>query len=233
LFLNYFSCSPAAIKRKEEESDDPSFMNEESDDSCYMTSTAGDMSNEKKASDEDDDNDDDCDSVSAQMATPSSYVVLDYHNQQQQQAQTPGEMAKSFYETQRNTNNNINTILANSLNASLNHSPKMVISQMINDPSSTTTTHYLNSTTSSSSTSSSHQPQMKKPRLVFTDIQRRTLQAIFKETKRPSKEMQVTIAQQLGLEVATVSNFFMNARRRSMDKWKDQDDEDSNSSSLK
>lgn len=73
----------------------------------------------------------------------------------------------------------------------------------------------------------------KKPRLVFTDIQRRTLQAIFKETKRPSKEMQVTIAQQLGLEVATVSNFFMNARRRSMDKWKDQDDENSNCSSAK
>lgn len=41
----------------------------------------------------------------------------------------------------------------------------------------------------------------KKPRLVFTDIQRRTLHAIFKETKRPSKEMQQTIAQQLGLEV--------------------------------
>lgn len=37
--------------------------------------------------------------------------------------------------------------------------------------------------------SESRQP--KKPRLVFTDIQRRTLQAIFKETKRPSKEMQV------------------------------------------
>lgn len=74
--------------------------------------------------------------------------------------------------------------------------------------------------------------QAKKPRLVFSDIQRRTLQAIFKETKRPSKEMQVTIAQQLGLEVATVSNFFMNARRRSMDKWRDQDDDNSNSSSL-
>ncbi|KAL3311824.1 Hepatocyte nuclear factor 6 [Cichlidogyrus casuarinus] len=41
----------------------------------------------------------------------------------------------------------------------------------------------------------------KKPRLVFTDIQRRTLHAIFKETKRPSKEMQATIAQQLNLEV--------------------------------
>lgn len=40
----------------------------------------------------------------------------------------------------------------------------------------------------------------KKPRLVFTDIQRRTLHAIFKETKRPNKDMQQTIAQQLGLE---------------------------------
>lgn len=54
----------------------------------------------------------------------------------------------------------------------------------------------------------------KKPRLVFTDIQRRTLHAIFKETKRPSKEMQATIAKQLGLELSTVANFFMNARRR-------------------
>ncbi|CAH8664441.1 unnamed protein product [Dicrocoelium dendriticum] len=63
--------------------------------------------------------------------------------------------------------------------------------------------------------------QVKKPRLVFTDIQRRTLHAIFKETKRPSKEMQSTIAQQLGLEVSTVANFFMNARRRSLDKWQE------------
>ncbi|XP_034112007.1 homeobox protein onecut isoform X1 [Drosophila albomicans] len=66
-------------------------------------------------------------------------------------------------------------------------------------------------------------PQPKKPRLVFTDLQRRTLQAIFKETKRPSKEMQVTIARQLGLEPTTVGNFFMNARRRSMDKWREDD----------
>ena len=66
----------------------------------------------------------------------------------------------------------------------------------------------------------------KKPRLVFTDIQRRTLHAIFKETKRPSKEMQATIAQQLGLEVTTVANFFMNARRRSLDKWKDENGND-------
>lgn len=35
--------------------------------------------------------------------------------------------------------------------------------------------------------------------------------------------MQVTIARQLGLEPTTVGNFFMNARRRSMDKWKDED----------
>jgi hypothetical protein len=47
------------------------------------------------------------------------------------------------------------------------------------------------------------------------------LQAIFKETKRPSKEMQITISQQLGLELSTVGNFFMNARRRSQDKWLD------------
>ncbi|XP_039626220.1 hepatocyte nuclear factor 6 [Polypterus senegalus] len=67
----------------------------------------------------------------------------------------------------------------------------------------------------------------KKPRLVFTDVQRRTLHAIFKENKRPSKELQITISQQLGLELTTVSNFFMNARRRSLDKW--QDDGSSNS----
>ncbi|KAF6216628.1 hypothetical protein GE061_000973 [Apolygus lucorum] len=69
-----------------------------------------------------------------------------------------------------------------------------------------------------------HTSAPKKPRLVFTDLQRRTLQAIFKETKRPSKEMQVTIARQLGLEPTTVGNFFMNARRRSMDKWKDENE---------
>ncbi|CAD5215923.1 unnamed protein product [Bursaphelenchus xylophilus] len=55
----------------------------------------------------------------------------------------------------------------------------------------------------------------KRPRLVFTDIQKRTLQAIFKETQRPSREMQQTIADHLKLDMSTVSNFFMNARRRS------------------
>jgi len=34
----------------------------------------------------------------------------------------------------------------------------------------------------------------------------------------------VTIARQLGLEPTTVGNFFMNARRRSMDKWKEETD---------
>uniref|UniRef100_A0A914HYT8 One cut domain family member n=1 Tax=Globodera rostochiensis TaxID=31243 RepID=A0A914HYT8_GLORO len=58
-------------------------------------------------------------------------------------------------------------------------------------------------------------PPQKRPRLVFTDIQKRTLQAIFKETQRPSREMQQTIAEHLRLDMSTVSNFFMNARRRS------------------
>nr|XP_033779539.1 hepatocyte nuclear factor 6-like [Geotrypetes seraphini] len=62
----------------------------------------------------------------------------------------------------------------------------------------------------------------KRHRLVFTDIQRRTLHAIFHENQRPSKDLQITIAQQLGLELSTVSNFFMNARRRSLDKWMDE-----------
>lgn len=68
----------------------------------------------------------------------------------------------------------------------------------------------------------SQQPSSgKKPRMVFTEIQRRTLVAIFKEIKRPSKEIQATIAEQLGLKVSTVVNFFMNARRRSVDKYMD------------
>ena len=35
--------------------------------------------------------------------------------------------------------------------------------------------------------------------------------------------MQVSIARQLGLQPTTVGNFFMNARRRLQDKWKDSD----------
>ncbi|KPP77815.1 hepatocyte nuclear factor 6-like [Scleropages formosus] len=62
----------------------------------------------------------------------------------------------------------------------------------------------------------------KRTRLVFTDLQRRTLMAIFRENQRPSKDLQVTIAQQLGLELSTVSNFFMNARRRNLNRWADE-----------
>ncbi|VDN02536.1 unnamed protein product [Thelazia callipaeda] len=65
----------------------------------------------------------------------------------------------------------------------------------------------------------------KKPRLVFTDIQRRTLQAIFKETKRPSREMQLTISQQLHLDPTTVANFFMNARRRGHDRSRQEEEQ--------
>ncbi len=36
--------------------------------------------------------------------------------------------------------------------------------------------------------------------------------------------MQITIARQLGLDPSTVSNFFMNARRRSIDKWREDAD---------
>ncbi|KAI6227927.1 One cut domain family member [Aphelenchoides besseyi] len=67
----------------------------------------------------------------------------------------------------------------------------------------------------------------KKPRLVFTDVQKRTLQAIFKETQRPSREMQQTIADHLHLETATVANFFMNQRRRARSENASQQDSDS------
>ncbi|CAL8287686.1 unnamed protein product [Merluccius merluccius] len=62
----------------------------------------------------------------------------------------------------------------------------------------------------------------KRTRLVFTDLQRRTLLAIFRENHRPAKDLQITISQQLGLELSTVSNFFMNARRRNLNKWADE-----------
>lgn len=57
-------------------------------------------------------------------------------------------------------------------------------------------------------------PAAKKTRLYFTDSQKRALFAIFKETKKPSREMQNALAEELGLERGTVANFFMNARRR-------------------
>jgi nuclear factor 6 (one cut domain family protein 1) len=54
----------------------------------------------------------------------------------------------------------------------------------------------------------------KKVRRQFTESQKRALFAIFKETKKPTKEMQRALAEELGLDINTVSNFFMNARRR-------------------
>ena len=54
----------------------------------------------------------------------------------------------------------------------------------------------------------------KKPRHFFTEMQKRTLFAIFRETPKPSREMQEALAEQLGIDKSTVSNFFMNARRR-------------------
>ncbi|XP_048381529.1 one cut domain family member 3-like [Stegostoma tigrinum] len=59
----------------------------------------------------------------------------------------------------------------------------------------------------------------KKARLVFSDVQRRTLLAVFRENPRPSKQTQAAVAARLGLELSTVANFFMNSRRRSLDKW--------------
>jgi nuclear factor 6 (one cut domain family protein 1) len=66
---------------------------------------------------------------------------------------------------------------------------------------------------------------LKKSRFVFTEVQKRTLQAIFNETQRPSREMQNTIAQHLQLDSATVANFFMNARRRYQKMHRQTDDE--------
>ena len=62
-------------------------------------------------------------------------------------------------------------------------------------------------------------PPSKRARLYFTDSQKRALFAIFKETKKPSREMQNALAEELGLERGTVANFFMNARRRHPELW--------------
>ncbi|CAL2038872.1 unnamed protein product [Caenorhabditis brenneri] len=62
--------------------------------------------------------------------------------------------------------------------------------------------------------SSPGESSAKKPRLVFTECQKNTLVKVFEETQRPSFQMQKLIADHLHLHVSTVSNFFMNARRR-------------------
>ncbi|KAI3382256.1 hypothetical protein SNEBB_011438 [Seison nebaliae] len=93
----------------------------------------------------------------------------------------------------------------------------------ISTPSTTPNSNLLSSTGQSFKkfTKKSHSTDQsrKKPRLVFTELQRRSLHAIFKETRRPSKEMQKNISEKLGLSINTVSNFFMNARRRSPEKY--------------
>ncbi|ESO07800.1 hypothetical protein HELRODRAFT_131179, partial [Helobdella robusta] len=81
------------------------------------------------------------------------------------------------------------------------------------------TSYHNNNMTTTSSTNASNSTAAKKPRLVFTDVQRRTLMAIFEQTRRPNKEIQTAIAEQLGLKISTVANFFMNARRRSFEKY--------------
>uniref|UniRef100_A0AC34Q1P5 Homeobox domain-containing protein n=1 Tax=Panagrolaimus sp. JU765 TaxID=591449 RepID=A0AC34Q1P5_9BILA len=53
-----------------------------------------------------------------------------------------------------------------------------------------------------------------RPRLFFTNIQKRTLLAIYEGTQRPSLEMQQTIAEHLRLDMSTVSNFFERRRSR-------------------
>lgn len=65
------------------------------------------------------------------------------------------------------------------------------------------------------------QEDHKKVRLVFTELQRTELYNAFKRNKRPTKEEHIQMSVDLGLELSTVQNFFMNARRRSLEKWSD------------
>uniref|UniRef100_A0A5S6Q7F8 One cut domain family member n=1 Tax=Trichuris muris TaxID=70415 RepID=A0A5S6Q7F8_TRIMR len=55
----------------------------------------------------------------------------------------------------------------------------------------------------------------KKRRFVFSESQKRALQAVFKVKPRPSRRVQEMVAGCLDLSRSTVQNFFMNARRRS------------------
>ncbi|CAF1013464.1 unnamed protein product [Didymodactylos carnosus] len=116
--------------------------------------------------------------------------------------------ASSYVACKRRPYDDYSTMQTNTLNLE-----EQISSSLPSPPSSTTSSLSL--------LSSEKLNKKTRSRLIFTDIQKRTLHAIFKETKRPSKEMQQTIAQQLNLDVSTVSNFFMNARRRSMDKWRE------------
>ncbi|KFD54332.1 hypothetical protein M513_04874 [Trichuris suis] len=55
----------------------------------------------------------------------------------------------------------------------------------------------------------------KKRRLVFSESQKKALNAVFRVKPRPSRRVQEVVARCLDLSRSTVQNFFMNARRRS------------------
>ncbi|CDW57421.1 Homeobox and CUT domain containing protein [Trichuris trichiura] len=55
----------------------------------------------------------------------------------------------------------------------------------------------------------------KKRRLVFSESQKKALNAVFRVKPRPSRRIQEVVARCLDLSRSTVQNFFMNARRRS------------------
>ncbi|CAO4384657.1 unnamed protein product [Caenorhabditis nigoni] len=58
------------------------------------------------------------------------------------------------------------------------------------------------------------EPTAKVGRFVFTAHQKQTLQAVYKSTPRPTREMHQKLAVHLEISIETVENFFMNARRR-------------------
>ncbi|CAO4366724.1 unnamed protein product [Caenorhabditis nigoni] len=57
----------------------------------------------------------------------------------------------------------------------------------------------------------------KQPQLKFTDVQKKTLAAIFEETQKPTREIIEIISEHLGLEFKTVLNYFNRNRQRQLD----------------
>ena len=53
-----------------------------------------------------------------------------------------------------------------------------------------------------------------KKRFVFSEMQKNTLDSLFKQERNPDQETKVDIAQQLNLDISQVNTYFMNARRR-------------------
>lgn len=64
-------------------------------------------------------------------------------------------------------------------------------------------------------TSQNGEPIPKRTRVVFTDSQKKVLEKTFNGNQNPSREIQEQIANFWKLDVSTVANYFMNARRRS------------------